>query len=485
MATYYIDPTAPFDGNGLGPDPAASPGGLGARNVWPTSLANNTYLGKRGTSYKQTTTYISVNNNVVMDSYGDSTLPKHEIWSDSSNSVAVWVYASSSATIENMKFSGGSTRPFSVGASVNNLTVRGCEFSGTVNGTAISNTSCWLDGGATPTSMGPVLFEECNFSNAKFDLVYGQDIANVSFLSCIMRGPQKTDPGVAWANGGGDCIQLTSSAQTTLNNILISNCTLFNDMGGKHGIILGNDTNTTSTGIIVTDCTIIGGASVVSIKVSNVKIRRCILTAYGDIWKRGNTTSTMLNVASTTGSVNLVVDSVVLDGAGLSANGLKSESALPSSTPTFRNMTITGCLTNFILWDSTLGNSITLINCLYDTRVPPTTSVVSIGPSWTLISQNNLYAQNQTGMLTFLYTANIYGTLTAAQGAGYEVNSILGDPLLSSINIPLLNSPVIGTGSHIKYTRDALNTQRPNPPSIGAYEYIEPRNTALQRETRV
>lgn len=469
MATYYVDPTAQYDGNGLGPDPAASPGALGARNVWPTTLANNTYLGKRGTSYQQTGGYISVNNAVIMGSYGDESLAKHEIWSDGTNSVAVWVYASTSAQISDLKFNGGSTRPFSVGASALNLTVANCDMSGTRDGVTTANAAGWMDGGATPTGMGPVLFQNCTFSNSKLDNFYAQDIANTTFDNCHFYAPQQIDPGVAWANGGGDCIQISSNAQATLNNITIKNCRLINHYGGKHALIIGADTGTTSTGIRVQDCELVGGAVVLNIRASNTIVQRCSLTAYGDYWSRGNTTSEMIRVGSN-GSNGLLLQSMVVDGDGLSANGVKGESNMAVGASALLGVTITGCLTNFVLWDSTLGSTISIKNCAFDNSVAAATSVVSIGPSWTLTANNNSYWQNQAGLLTFLYTANIYATLAAAQGAGYEVGSIVGDQKLDSTYRPLPASPLISAGTHTTYTRDATGIQRPNPPSIGAYD---------------
>jgi hypothetical protein len=48
--------------------------------------------------------------------------------------------------------------------------------------------------------------------------------------------------------------------------------------------------------------------------------------------------------------------------------------------------------------------------------------------------------------------------------------AITSDPLLSSAYRPLPGSPLIGAGTHLGYVRDLDGKQRPNPPSIGAYD---------------
>lgn len=49
-------------------------------------------------------------------------------------------------------------------------------------------------------------------------------------------------------------------------------------------------------------------------------------------------------------------------------------------------------------------------------------------------------------------------------------NEVTADPLLTSDYRPTPSSPLIGAGTHLGYTRDVEGKQRPNPPSIGAYD---------------
>jgi hypothetical protein len=49
-------------------------------------------------------------------------------------------------------------------------------------------------------------------------------------------------------------------------------------------------------------------------------------------------------------------------------------------------------------------------------------------------------------------------------------NDITADPLLTDTYRPKPGSPLLGAGTHLGYTRDIERKQRPNPPSIGAYD---------------
>lgn len=63
---------------------------------------------------------------------------------------------------------------------------------------------------------------------------------------------------------------------------------------------------------------------------------------------------------------------------------------------------------------------------------------------------------------------SLYGA-TATKTA-IPTNPIIGNPLISESGLPLPTSPAIGAGVHLGYVRDLVGVQRPNPPSIGAYD---------------
>lgn len=62
-----------------------------------------------------------------------------------------------------------------------------------------------------------------------------------------------------------------------------------------------------------------------------------------------------------------------------------------------------------------------------------------------------------------------YG-MTASTNHTNGTHNITADPLLTSDYKPMPGSPLLGAGTHLGYTRDINRKQRPNPPSIGAYD---------------
>lgn len=66
-------------------------------------------------------------------------------------------------------------------------------------------------------------------------------------------------------------------------------------------------------------------------------------------------------------------------------------------------------------------------------------------------------------------TARANGTPAAQTSTPLHVSDLVSDPLLIERK-PASTSPLIGAGTHIAYCRAANGIQRPNPPSIGAYD---------------
>lgn len=64
----------------------------------------------------------------------------------------------------------------------------------------------------------------------------------------------------------------------------------------------------------------------------------------------------------------------------------------------------------------------------------------------------------------------VYGSGAAMSGQVLDATSSTVDPQLSSAYRPESGSPALWSGQHVGYYRDALKVQRPNPPSIGAYD---------------
>lgn len=101
---------------------------------------------------------------------------------------------------------------------------------------------------------------------------------------------------------------------------------------------------------------------------------------------------------------------------------------------------------------------------------------VTAAPLATWTAKNNaivsalrgIYAAN--GAITVQSSNAFWQCGTNLSGAASGGGDITADPLLSTGYRPMPGSPLIGAGTHISYARDVEGKQRPNPPSIGAYD---------------
>lgn len=108
MATIYINSTYTFNGDGTTPDPATSPGGVGAKNAAVTSpTANNTYSYARGTTTNLGATSITVAaNGVTITAHGTGALPI--IDAQSTASFAISISTANNCTLTNLDLRNGS-----------------------------------------------------------------------------------------------------------------------------------------------------------------------------------------------------------------------------------------------------------------------------------------------------------------------------------------------------------------------------------------
>jgi len=191
--------------------------------------------------------------------------------------------------------------------------------------------------------------------------------------------------------------------------------------------------------------------------------------------------------AGASGSV--VVEGNTIIGGGQSAIALQ----LPGAVA--RRNTITGCVNGFsilaadVVIESNLvvggesgviftidGGTGAVItgNAFVDLTANGIYNVVAADlATWT--ARNNLFVNCLRGIYAVsdaVTTQNHNGfwrcgtNLSGVTGG----DDITADPLLTSSYRPRAGSPLIGTGTHLGYTRDIDRKQRPNPPSIGAYD---------------
>jgi hypothetical protein len=80
--------------------------------------------------------------------------------------------------------------------------------------------------------------------------------------------------------------------------------------------------------------------------------------------------------------------------------------------------------------------------------------------------QSNAFLEGE-----FRIGATSYASLAAFEAAhSAATDNITDDPQLTDAYRPRAGSPLLGAGTHLGYTRDIAGVQRPNPPSIGAFD---------------
>ena len=89
-------------------------------------------------------------------------------------------------------------------------------------------------------------------------------------------------------------------------------------------------------------------------------------------------------------------------------------------------------------------------------------------------AKNNVVVGYATGITGGASSTENYNCLFTAAvrsgGISAGANDTTADPLLTSDYRPKPTSPLLGAGTHLGYTRDIDRKQRPNPPSIGAFD---------------
>jgi hypothetical protein len=84
---------------------------------------------------------------------------------------------------------------------------------------------------------------------------------------------------------------------------------------------------------------------------------------------------------------------------------------------------------------------------------------------------NSVYGATNVGYVGAEGFGTAYATVADFEAAHDAATDNTGaDPLLTATYRPKAGSPLLGAGTHLGYTRDINRRQRPNPPSIGAYD---------------
>lgn len=434
MASIYVDPSASTNGSGT----EASP-----RNIWPTSIgAGDVIYLKRGTTLT-VSSQLSLgagSNNEVRD-YGSGELPI--ITSNASNFGQINVDRSGVTTFRNIWFKdcqGGSANGGVIVASpvaaarVANLAIYGCKFTGT------GYNAIRLNGTNTATAASTFVCMYCEFDDIGEDCVYGAALDFVFRYNTCTRLSTRTET--------GDGVGFISADPTRVwiaNNYIdhsgkdVKQCIIVDTSSGaglaiiEDNTLIGYGTATDaadSHSVILVDC--------------KATIRRNTIYSFG--------LAAGLEVADSTFTDNLVV----IGNARTSAPVV----ALSASTTgvygnTFVSLKTLEATQKIVTQAASLSGCAVKNNLFVNVPIAIQSDTVGNNPTAT----NNAFWQVTTAR-------------RAQDGSAFSGgNDITADPLLTADYKPTALSPLLGAGTHLGYARDIERKQRPNPPSIGAYDY--------------
>lgn len=434
MATYYIDGEAATNGAGTYADPY---------NVTPTISSNNTYLYAAGHTLDgagSTAIYITAGaSGVQVGAYDPETGARLEAGSNKAiiYSESTWVVRvgtnAHNFMIEMLDVSGGgpgisTNAGIYIGNSdslvANGGTVRRCRIHDMVGNNASTCTGLSFRG-------SDLSIYENEIFNINTDGIYGVGNSVRIYDNVIYNVDN------APSYGFGDCIQITGTATLGCSNAYIARNKVTNPKTNKQCIILQDVTRVSSGGVIeYNDCWMpfdLGISNVIFVEVTGITVRRNKLVggAYGIF----------------VGADNVIVESnLAIDNK----TGIAQESSVAAGVQVLNN---------------------TVVNSYY--RGIHTTD------DQTAVIKNNLVVGCDVGiakhgLATEDYNAYWQCATNQENNGGTPVwgtHNVTSDPLLTATYRPKSGSPILQAGTSISYaSRDIEGRQRPNPPSIGAYD---------------
>ncbi len=439
MATFYIDPTANSGGDGS----LSTPFNSWASVTW---TAGNTYLQKAGTVYNGSVGRITISTTgtqaspITLSSYGDG--PRPVLDGGRTRDIAIFATNHSDINISNFE--------------IRNYTTAGCQFGSTGNDSSIARriiiNNLWvhsLTGGTQGTIAGikwwgsDVTITDTLIENLEEDGIWC-DGQNAHLNRVIIRNISNKNTGF------GDCVQFGGAR---CSGATIENC-YFDHLNNndKQIIVLAGSTETATT-FRIRNNTFIGicsGAGCVSVD--------CVTSATGGaVFER-----------------NLVISNRGFRYANADTNG--------------RNMV---CQNNvFVAIDDGLTSTsatafLSLVGKAYNNTiigfyrgVEVTTGEVKNNVFYNIGDFD--YNASTSGNILNNCWWNVGRHAPSQEGSG----NLNVDPKLDNKYYPRSDSPVQNAGVFLGYTRDLSNFTRPNPPSIGAYEYVPERPEATVRGVR-
>lgn len=441
MATTFYDFNAPTNGSGT----AASP-----KNAWATPGNGDVIKLKRGDTWTRATqlnlstfTGLTFEAWYNADGSDDPSQPKPVITHTAASTFAWNFQGDGVHTIRDLHFvncstnaSGGVIGSGLVAASGvhASIEVHGCDFDG-ISGNAIRFS------GTSTVSAARCVVKYCNFDNIGEDCIYGGALYyEVGY--CRM-----TRLSMATSTGDGVGFLGTNPTKAWVHHNYIDH----SDVDSKHCIII--DTETTDAGLsIIEDNTLIGyGSTTAEASLHTVVngdgkmiIRRNTIYSSGiAINLDGNASEVYSNriVVRNSRAASKNIISVSASNCAVTNNTIVAVSDLPAST------------NGVIQAASETGNSVKN-NCFVGIPVAVKSDNGSNNPA---------VANNALWNVTTPYTNGTTGPFTST-------GDVTTDPLLTADYRLTPASPLLQAGTHLGYRRDINGRQRPNPPSIGAYD---------------
>lgn len=430
MATYFIDPSAAVNGDGSESSPY---------NAIPTITSGNTYLFRCGTTLTVTAQITRPGgvNNVTFASYGSGEKPHIQgvfAVSDASNST-IQIANAVGWKLSGLRISRTLPdvyRAIAVldlrGSTVKdcNLIVEGCDIEGGGDGIRVID------------NINGTTIKNCAITGAFTDGIWCRTGSNTLIENCSVTGHGVGD------EANADAIQF--SEHTGLATV--------------RGCYVEMRENTTKQGIFFQ--TSAGG---VSVAVGNTIHKpggggaSIAIEGAGKIINNRMTGQTLrgASITSTASGQDAVINGNLILGDWSGASyGVYLAGAFEKQAQVSGN-TIIGKWQRAIFVDtgalpgaSTYEGGSNLIDCL--------SKAGSVG------------VRNDSGIAITSNTDCVVNTETLASANVTLSGIVTDDPLLTDSYRPRSGSPLIGAGTHLGYVRDLDGKQRPNPPSIGAYD---------------
>lgn len=411
MATFYIDPTAGTGGDGS----IDSPFDSWADVTW---TAGNTYLQKCGTTFSGQITPTgsgTAGSRITISNYGGGERP----------------IVTAGANQDALDLGRSGTR--------NYFNIVGMDLRG---GTGTSRSAIYGLGGVETTTRSNVI-RDCYLTaqagsaiNARGDIWTVQDcritdsqIDGIIFLGSNLLIERNYIAGNDTGLTNGDGIQVVTAASVGV--CIIRNNTIEHSLSSpKQGIIFAG---ASGTALIENNTITGGGQSAIALQLPGAIARRNKI--YG-----------CLNGFSVLAADVVIESNLVVGGESGVIFTIDGGTDAVIKGNTFVDLTANG-IYNVVAADlaTWAANNNLFVNCLRG---------IYVVSSAVTTASNNAFWEVGTN-------------LTGVTSGGGDVTA---DPLLTADYKPMAGSPLLGAGTHISYSRDIDRKQRPNPPSIGAYD---------------